>query len=140
MKKLSEYIKWYLYITAGILLVTAIAFTSYGVDSLPAATLWQIMGSGLLTTFVTVLMAFKETRSKTATIVKHVLHYLALCAVMVVCGNWFGWMNLDLGGIVFMAVTVAVVYVLAFSVYYIIDLKQAKDINEVLKEKYGDEE
>lgn len=37
-----------------------------------------------------------------------------------------------------MAVDVVVVYLICFGVYYLVDLKQANDINKKLKEKYDD--
>lgn len=59
---------------------------------------------------------------------------------MIICGHRFGWRNLNLAGIIMMLMSVAIVYLLTFFSYYLIDLKQAKEINQKLKEKYGDEE
>lgn len=140
MKRVSEFVKWYLYITSGILIVTAIGFAGNKVDSLPAETLWNILLSGFLTTLVTVLSVFVGTRSKAATIIKFLVHYLALCVVMVLCGSRFGWVSLNVEGVVTMMLSVAAVYILAFGAYCLIDLKQAKDINDKLKEKYGDDQ
>lgn len=139
MKKIGEYIKWYVYITTSILLVTAIIFTLYGTKTLPGATLWQIMLSGLLTTLITVAIVFIDCKSTIGTVLKHFCHYISVSAVMILLGNWFGWLSLNLPGIAMMLGAVAAVYLLVFGVYYIIDLRAAKEINKRLKEKYGEE-
>ncbi len=64
------------------------------------------------------------------------IHYAALCGVMIACGYWFSWMSLDAAGIRMMCLSVAGVYVLTFTAYYIVDLKQVEKINQRLKEKY----
>lgn len=140
MSVLKKFVKWFLYITTGILIVTCIIFALYDADALPKNTLWHILLSGFLTTGVTVLFCPEETGSKWRTSVGVILHYISLCVVMVVCGNWFGWIRFDLPGIALMFGAVAVVYLISFITYYIVDMKQAEAINQRLKEKYGDEE
>lgn len=140
MNRISEYIKWFLYITTGILIVCAANLEIMGEETIQVDMLWQILLSGLLTTLVTVLLFIQECNRKAEVCLKCILHYVALCVIMVLCGNWFGWMKLDLGGIVMMVVSVAVVYLFAFLAYYLIDMRQAVQINQKLKEKYGDEE
>lgn len=140
MKKFSEYIKWFMYITTSILIVCTVIFGLYNEESIPGETLWQILLSGFLTTLVTVIFRIGEGKGGAADIFRYVLHYILLCVVMIVCGNWFGWLKLDFAGIGMMLGAVAVVYLLTFLAYYFIDLKQANDINKKLKDKYGDEE
>ena len=139
MKKIGEYVKWYVYITTSILMVEALIFWLYGAEKLPGETLWQIMVSGLATTLLTVVMTYVDTKTTAGSIFKYAGHYAALCVVMIVLGGWFGWINLNVRGIALMMGAVAAVYVLAFGAYYIIDLRSAKQINQRLKEKYGDE-
>lgn len=140
MKKIGEYIKWYFYITTNILFVTATIFRLYGATALPGAILWQIMLSGFLTTIVTVLIIYIECESTVGRLIKFFCHYIALCVVMICSGKWFDWLDLNLSGIIMMLAAVAAVYLLAFCVYYVIDLREANRINKRLKEKYGDEE
>lgn len=140
MKRLSEFIKWYIYITISILAVCTVIFNILSDGTIPAATLWQILLSGFLTTVVTVLLTSGEWNKISTVIIRVILHYISLCIVMVLCGKGFGWLSFDFNGIALMAGAVAVVYVLSFGVYYIIDLKQADEINQRLKEKYSDEE
>ncbi|MGN0156339.1 MAG: DUF3021 family protein [Lachnospiraceae bacterium] len=140
MKTVGNYIKWFLYITTGILLVCAFHFTLAGIKTVTVITFWQILLSGFLTTFVTVLLTPKEEDKKTKTYLKYAMHYIVLCIVMNLCGVWFGWISVSPAGILMMAVDVGLVYLLAFLAYYIVDKKQADEINERLHEKYGEEE
>lgn len=139
MEILRNFIKWFLYITMSIFLVVTLSYKTYSVDTIPTDTLLYILISGFLTTAVTVLMALRECKSKWISLLKYILHYIALCVVMCLCANWFGWYDLNLSGILSMSLSVAIVYGLAFGVYCLTDLKQAKDINKLLQEKYKDE-
>ena len=140
MKRFGNFVKWYLYITTGILIVCAVNFTLADAETIASDTLWKILFSGFLTTAVTVFLVPQEEDSKMKSYVKFFLHYFTLCIVMIICGVWFGWIHPCFSGVVAMAVDVAVVYLLAFLSYYIIDRKQAEEINQRLKEKYGEEE
>ncbi len=134
MKLLSEVFKWFLYITTGILIVTAIMFTILGEETMPINTLWKILLAGLLTTCVTV--CFKPWKDWAPW--GFLVHYMALCVVMVICGSMFGWIDFGWSGILFMMIDVAIVYAIAFGTYWLLDLRQAKAINKRLKEKYKD--
>lgn len=138
MEILKNFIKWYMYITIGILIVSAVIFSGVDLEGLPKEILWQILLSGFFTTLVTVFLALNK--AKVPMFLQYALHYVSLCGVMFICGKWFGWIEFDLRGIVMMSVAVALVYVLAFFAYWILELRQAKKINQKLKEKYGEEE
>ena len=58
---------------------------------------------------------------------------------MILSGRWFGWLEFDISGIVIMLLSVAGVYLLTFFVYYILDRKEALEINQKLNEKYHDD-
>lgn len=139
MKKISDAMKWFCYITTAILVVCTVIFMTVGEQAISPKTLPQILLSGFLTTIITTLLQSKEETKKSIIYIKCFLHYIALCVVMVICGKWFGWLEFNFSGIAMMTIAVACVYILAFSTYYIIDLKQADAINQRLKEKYQDE-
>ena len=140
MKRFSEFIKHFLYITTCILIVVAANIMISGSDTLPADTLWQILLSGFLTTLVTELVWAKEPENIRSGIIKMIVHYIALCAVMIVCGCWFDWMNLSPAGIIMMLISVAVVYALVSLADYWTGRKLADEINQKLKGRYSDEE
>lgn len=140
MKRIGDFIKWFCYIAVSIVFVLAIITGLYENQVIPQVWLWDILLSAFLTTLITIVIAFQNTKTLAGTILKFIFHYLALCLVMIVCGSWFGWLSLHLTGILMMMGSVAVVYVLSFGFYYIIDLKQARDINQKLKEKYQEKQ
>lgn len=140
MRIFREAIKWFVYITTGILIVVAVNITLAGEEMMLSKTLWEILLSAFLTTIVTVLLfSADETRQHVAYL-NLVLHYLALCVVMIICGTWFGWIAFNLAGILLMTISVAAVYLLTFFAYAILDRRQAETINKRLKERYSDEE
>ncbi len=140
MKSISEYIKWFVYITIGIFLVCAISFTLAGETEIPVGTLWKVMLEGLVATLVTVPLQPQEGDGSGKAWAKLVLHYLSLCVIMFGFGVWFGWVLFSVKGVIVMSVDVAIVYALCTATYYLIDVRQAKGINKVLQEKYGEED
>lgn len=139
MKTLGNFIKWFLYITVGILIVCGVSYAIVGIEEVPVEVFGMIFLSAFVTTLATVLILPQEEDGKVKSCLKFVLHYIVLCVIMSVLGAQFGWIHFDAMGILAMSVDVGVVYALAFIAYYIIDVKQADEINKVLQEKYGDE-
>ena len=140
MKSIGEYIKWFVYITVGIFLVCAISFTLEGEETIPVNTIWKVMLEGLVATLVTVQLQPQENDGKGKAWIKFALHYISLCIIMCGFGIWFGWTRFSIKGIIVMSVDVAIVYALSTVIYYLVDVQQAKGINKVLQEKYGEEE
>ena len=140
MEKVGKLLKWFLYITPGIVFVYAVNIEIAGEETIPARGLWQVLLAGFLTALVTMALVPREGKRKWSVFAGILLHYAVLCVVMIACGCLFGWMDFDASGVIMMSVSVAAVYLLSFLVYFRIDLKQAEEINRKLKEKYGDEE
>ncbi len=140
MKTLGNFIKWFLYITVGILIVCGISYRMAGKETVTVDVFGMILLSAFVTTLATVFILPGEEDGKVKSCVKFVLHYIVLCVIMSFLGERFGWIDYDLIGIVGMAIRVGLVYLLAFMAYYIIDIRQAGEINRMLQEKYGDEE
>ncbi len=140
MKKLGEALKWFLYITTGVLFVATISYTLSGEETLSVVTLWHILLTGFLTTIITMFMSPNGEERQAVFGIKIVVHYVSLCIVMVILGTQFGWMTFCLEGVLVMCVEVAIVYGITFLAYGVVDRKQADAINKRLKEKYGEEE
>lgn len=137
MIKLQEFIKWFVFITTGILIVCAVCFSlSPEGKVIPGITLWEILLSGLLTSAITTFFLSREALDKWNVIVVFILHYIFLDMAMFACGVWFGWMSLDFTGVFSMSLSVAGVYLFTFAVNYFLDVQQADAINRKLKEKY----
>ena len=138
MKKFFELIRWFFYITTCVLFVCAANIQISGNETISAITLWQILLSGFFTALITVIFRPVEQDGGRIGVIKIIVHYFVLCGVMIGCGYRFGWMDLNLNGIVMMAVSVAVVYLMVFLAGYWLDKKQADEINKKLKGKYSD--
>ena len=139
MRSIKELVKWFLYITTGIVIVCAINFGLADMETISSDTLWQILLSAFITAFLTWILCPTEENRKSVFWIRTVLHYAALCVVMVFFGNWCGWMTLNVSGVLMMAVDVAIVYVINYIVYYVIDAKNADEMTRKLKEKYHEE-
>lgn len=119
-------------------MICAVDFLIFHEGDLPRTTLWDILLSSFVTTVVTsVFWGIKEVKEGASEIVAIVMHYICLCIVMIVFGAKFGWMELNLSGILMMVLSVAAVYVFSFVVNYILDSQQADMMNQKLKEKYS---
>ncbi len=142
MKVLGNFIKWFLYITVGILIVCGISYSMTGCETVPVDVFWMILLAAFVTALVTVVFICwpEEEDGKVKTYVRLGLHYIVLCVIMCFLGEKFGWLKFDIAGVVGMAIKVGIVYMLVFLAYYLIDIKQASDINKMLQEKYGKEE
>lgn len=137
---LRNFIRCFLYITVGIFVVCGASYTIAGVETVTVDIFGMILLSAFATTLATVLMLPKENDGKVMSCVKVILHYMVLCVIMSFLGIRFGWVDFGLAGIATMIMDVGLVYLFAFIVYYMIDRKQAGEINKMLQEKYGDEE
>ena len=140
MNKLFEFVRWFFYINTCVLFVCAANIQISCSETVPTITLLQILLSGFFTALVTVIFRPGEQDGGRVVLIKIMVHYFVLCGVMIGCGCRFGWMDLNLNGIVMMAVSVAVVYLLVFLAGYWLDKKQADEINKKLKGKYSDKE
>lgn len=139
MRMLSNFVKWFLYITTGIMIVCGINYTLAGIETVTVDVFWKILFCGFATTLVTVLLLPREEDGKIKSYIKFALHYITLCIVMIPVGVWFGWISFQPGGIIIMMADVGGVYFAACLAYYIIDCRQAEEINKGLREKYGDD-
>lgn len=146
MNFLKLLIKIFCYTTMGILLICTISF---GNSPLPEGTLWNILLSSFFTSVLTTLLfpgalssnsVREKPHSRIWIFFRILLHYGALCGVMIFLGSRFGWISLSPKGIFFMALYVALVYLIVYSSIYWLELNQAKQINQRLKEQYTDEE
>lgn len=136
-KYFSEFIRWFVAITTGVLMICAVDFALFNKGDIPKTTLRDILLSGLATTAVTVIFwKIKDVKKGESELAAMLLHYLCLCVVMVIFGTKFGWMELNFSGILMMALSVAAVYIFSFVVNYLLDVQQANVINQKLKEKY----
>lgn len=141
MKFFTEFLKYFVIITTGVLIICAINVSlseTHGESLAVGVTLWQIIGAGAVTAFVTALVYKLECSTKKQFIAMGIIHYILICAIMVTLGVLYGWMDFNIGGIIMMTVSVALVYLFTYAVSYISAKHQADEFNKALNEKYKD--
>lgn len=135
-----SFIREFIAITTGVLIICAVNFSIFNEGDIPKTTLWEILLSSFVTTVVTVIFwKIIDVKKGVAVMVTIGLHYICLCVVMVVFGTKFGWMELNVEGVLMMFLSVAGVYGFSYAVNYILWKRQADAMNQKLKEKYRKE-
>lgn len=134
MKFLKSFVRFFSTITTCILIVCAVNFFLSDSTEIPGDTLFRILLSGFATALVTAVFYYREIKTHKQFLIIIILHYVLLCGIMIGLGVWFGWMDFDLGGIIMMLVSVAVVYALTMLMNYIVAKKDADEINKMLEQ------
>ncbi len=134
MKKISEYIKWFLYITSCILIVRGCIYYFTG-DTIIFKAILDIIIMGILTTVVTMFMFSIDIDG----LLGYLLHYGLLTVVVLLYLEWNQWPYIDMNEVLMIIIAVAIIYLLVLGSYHLIDVREAKQINEKLKDKYGEE-
>ncbi len=129
------FITFFTTITTAILIVVTVNVAISWSDVLVSETLPHILISGALTGLVTALFFFKEFKNTKDFIIRSAIHYLCMCAIMIVIGYWFNWMELEIGNILGMILSVTVVYAITWVVDYLLAKKDADELNRALKER-----
>lgn len=137
MKFITDLVKYFTFITTGIVIVFIVIVLIGGHDGISTATLIQIPCSALATSLVTVLFYPKESKTMKEYNLRLLLHYLVLCVVMVVLGTAFEWVNLNLNGILTMVISTAVVYIFTFTAAFLSSKHEADELNSALKNKHS---
>ena len=133
MRFIKEYIKWFITITTGVLLIFILNTTKY--EYIRSIYLWEIFGVSAVTSLITTLFFSinpKKVISKSVQIIIVFLHYLSLFVTMLFFGHSFGWISLDVRGILNMALSVMGVYLCTALLSIITGMQDAKKMNEAL--------
>ena len=139
MNRLRFFIQCFLAVTTGIVILCAVLYPN-NPEALTPNTLWQILLSAGLCALSTALFYPGENASTLRIGLGLGLHFVSLCVIMVICGRWFGWIgNSFLAGTV-MVGYVILVYGFVTGTNYLLERKQAKELNRKLKEKYPQEQ
>lgn len=134
MKYISEFIKYFCFITTGILIISGITVVNH--DEIPPEICLQIVLSGAITALVSTIFLTGEPKNKTDMLCRMGLHYISLCVIMIIMSFSFGWMERSIGGAVSMIVSVAIVYIFTTIAYVFTSRKEVREINEALQKKY----
>lgn len=104
-------------------------------------TLWEIPLLGLMCAIGTdIAMNSDAELTAVQAKIRIALHYVYINAVVLVCGYFFEWYELTVGGVLLMLLTSAVIYAFTFFFTYFKDIKTADKLNRKLKDyrKKGD--
>ncbi len=134
MKYISEFIKYFCYITTGIVIVSGISVLQY--EKINSVTIIQTVLAGAITALVTTILLAGEPKSKKDILFRMGLHYILLCVIMVIIGFSFNWISKDIFGVIFMVISVGVVYVFVTISYVFTSRKEVNELNKALIEKY----
>lgn len=134
MKYISEFIKYFCYITTGIVIVSGISVLQY--EKINSITIIQTVLAGAITALVTTILLAGEPKSKKDILFRMGLHYILLCVIMVIIGFSFNWISKDIFGVIFMVISVGVVYVFVTISYVFTSRKEVNELNKALIEKY----
>ena len=140
MGKIRSFIQWFVTITTGTLAMCALSTFLSGTETVPASMLWQAMLAGALCALATVLFFPAENHSKCRAVIGICLHFVSLCAIMVYCGIRFGWIQWALADVAFMTGCVILVYAFTVGVTCLIEYRQVKELNRMLKAKYASDD
>lgn len=135
MRKIRAFIECFVCVTTGIVVIAAFAYRS-SPEALTPDTLWQILLCAALCSLATVLFFPEEHHGKLRIWVGIGLHFVSLCAIMIVCGRWFGWVEPTFHHAAVMIGYVVVVYGFTTGVSYLIETRQAASMDRQLQEKY----
>ncbi len=134
MKYISEFIKYFCFITTGILIISGITVVNY--DEIPPEICLQIVLAGAITALVSTIFLTGEPKSKKDMFLRMGLHYVSLCVIMVIIGIKFNWIPKSITGLIFMIVSVGIVYVFVTLSYVFTSRKEVNEMNKALIKKY----
>lgn len=135
MDKIRRFIQCFVTVTTGIVAIGAITYSLQPTEP-TSDTLWQILLSGALCALSTTLFFPSEFASKARIRAGIGLHFISLCAIMVCCGRWFGWVGPTVLEAAIMVGYVVLVYAFTTGITYLLSKRQADEINRHLREKY----
>lgn len=135
MKFITDLIKYFVYITTGIVFVFIVMLLIEGGSGISIQTLIRIPCAALITALVTVIIYSKEGVTKREFYVRIAIHYILLCVIMVIFGTAFGWVNLNFGGVMIIIISTAAIYAFTFAGAYLSSKSEAEKLNKALKNK-----
>jgi hypothetical protein len=137
---LSEFLKWFLIINTGIMVIVWINIFKY--DTIWTAIIPQIFGASFLTSLVTAAYFSYNPRKPISVPVRILLtiaHYLILCVIIMTLGTRFNWFELTLQGGLAVTLSVAGVYIISAVISYMLSKGEADEMTNALK-KYKEED
>lgn len=135
MRFITDLIRYFVYITTGILFVFIAMLLIEGGSGVSTQTLIRIPCAGLATALITAVIYSREAVKKKELYIRISIHYILLCITMIVLGTAFEWVNFDLAGVMTMVISTAAIYAFTFAGAYLSSKSEAEKLNKALKSK-----
>ena len=135
MKKIRQFIECFVTVSTGILALAAFIYPSQP-EALTPLTLRQILLSAALCALATVAFFPNDNATKLRIQVGIGLHFVSLCAIMILCARWFGWIDDSFRGAAIMVLYVIIIYAFTTGITFIMEKRQASELNDRLQKKY----
>lgn len=135
MNFFKSFLSFFTVITTAITAVVGTVSLISGIGYYPVLLPLQILAAGALTALLTTIIYSTEFRSRKHFIIMTLIHYVLLCITMNIIGIMFGWTDGDIIEIVLMCIYVAFVYVITYTITYILTKKEADELNRALSER-----
>lgn len=135
MKQIQYFVSMFTKITTGTLLICAILITLNGIEIWTTMILWQILAVGLATSFITVILLPERELSKKESIIRYILHYIMITAIILLAGWLFDWYSITLLGFIFMIISVGAVYVFTALTTWLSCKHSADELNKILEQR-----
>ncbi len=135
MKQIQYLISMFTKITTGTLLICAILITLNGIEIWTTMILWQILAVSLATSFITVILLPERELSKKESIIRYILHYIMITAIILLAGWLFDWYSITLLGFIFMIISVGAVYGFTALTTWLSCKHSADELNKILEQR-----
>lgn len=135
MRFITDLIRYFVYITTGILFVFIAMLLIEGGSGVSTQTLIRIPCAGLATALITAVIYSREAVKKKELYIRISVHYILLCITMIALGTAFEWVNFDLAGVMTMVISTAAIYAFTFAGAYLSSKSEAEKLNKALKSK-----
>lgn len=135
-KKMSFLINVFSMVTSCMVIAVAVFTTMINpMERIEAAILWQIPAVSALITIVSLIYPWDRPMGKLEIAVRTAAHYVLVNMIVLGAGVVFDWYNpKSVGGVISMMVSIAVIFALISGISWNRSAKDAKQMNERLKE------
>ena len=131
---ISDFIKFFLIINSAIMLIVYLNIFKY--DTIWTSIIPQIFCAGFLTSLATTAFFSlnpKKPLSVPLRVILYIAFYFVLCVIIMTLGALFNWFDLSLKGAMFVALSVAGVFIITAFISHILSRFEADEMTNALK-------
>lgn len=132
---ISEFLKWFLIINTGIMLI--VWFNIFNYETIWTQIFPQIFCASFVTSIVTTAFFSinpKKPLSRIMRVLIPMTHYLVLCVIIMTLGTLFDWFEFSMSGCLVVVLSVAGVYLITAVISYLLSKSEADEMTKALKD------